>query len=113
MSILDSIVIIPASQYSFLPRRTVSISSLAARFPMHGKYGWKKEELDSLLVQGSWKVMNFLEVGLDEPYCILEPHSRYDVGKILANYDVVICDPHQWSELRGKTTEEILTQRNW
>jgi hypothetical protein len=95
-------------------KRTVIISSLAARFPVSG--GWDLETLNKYLTSGSWREMDYAEITPKHPdtyYILGDPSSKYDTKKLIADFDILLLGADDWGELRGMTLEEILEERNW
>ena len=95
-------------------KRTIIISSLAARFPVSG--GWNLETLNKYLTKGGWREMDYSELSPNYPdtyYILKGPDSRYDTKKLMEDFDINLLGKDDWRELDGMSDEEILEERNW
>ena len=72
--------------------------------------GWTRELLEPYLIRGALKTFPQDPI----PYWVLEPHSRLDVERLVADGHVSeVRGQELWGELKGLSMIQVLHRRNW
>ena len=91
-----------------LGRKVMHTSNLAMRFYVHD--GWTLEELNEVLIKGSFHLMKIEQDPNDPSYYVLDAHSTVDVDKLDKKVSII---KKAFDDYPNETNKECIKRFNW